>query len=78
MIEELEKTYKEKTGMTIKINIDSRFKLPVQEICGILITAKNRTIIIENTLVARLLRLTERGIPLITNGLFGPNPHRSV
>lgn len=77
MIDELEETYKAKTGMKIIINIDSDFNIPAQEICGILITAKNRTIIVENTLVARLLRLTQRAIPLITSGLFGPNPSRT-
>lgn len=78
MISELEKTYRENTGMKVKINIENIIKLPIQEICGILMTSKNQKIIVENTLVARLLRLTQQTIPYITSGLFGPNPTRTV
>lgn len=78
MISELEKTYRESTGMKVKINIENHLKLPVQEICGILVTAQNRRIIVENTLVTQLLRITNLIMPLITTGLFGPNPTRTI
>lgn len=77
MIHELERTYEENTGLNVKINIDKSLTLPAQEVCGIWITAKNRTIVVKNTLVERLLRLTQEAMPFITNGLFGKNPTRT-
>lgn len=63
--------------MNIKINIETNFMLSVQEIGGVMITAKNKTIIVENTLMIRLLILAQQAIPLMLCGLFGPNPTRT-
>lgn len=75
MIGELQEIYKANTGMTVKINIDFS-KLPIEEVGGVMITSKNRRLIVENTLVVRLLHVAQQAIPLICSGLFGPNPTR--
>lgn len=75
MIDELQDLYKANTGMNVKINIDFS-KLPIEEVGGVMITSKNRKLIVENTLVVRLLYLGQQAIPLIRSGLFGPNPTR--
>lgn len=77
MIDELKKIYRTDTGMNVTINIESSFMLSVQEIGGVMITAKNRTLIVENTLMIRLLHIAQQAIPLILCGLFGPNPTRT-
>lgn len=77
MIKELENEYRVNTGKKIKILIKNNSNLPIQEIGGVIITAKNQTIIVENTLVMRLLNLVQRAIPIIRSGLFGPNPTRT-
>jgi len=77
MIPELRQIYLDRTGINIKINIDTSIKLPTQEIGGVVVTAKDRRILVENTLVVRLLYLTQQAIPIICTGLFGPNPTRT-
>lgn len=77
IIDELKDTYQGCTGNKIKINIEYYLMLPIEEIGGVMITAKNRTVIVENTLVNRLLHLAQKAIPLIRSGLFGPNPTRT-
>lgn len=77
MIPELRKIYLADTGINIKINIDNGIKLPTQEIGGVVVTANDRKLLVENTLVVRLLYLTQQAIPIIRTGLFGPNPTRT-
>ncbi|XP_050058544.1 V-type proton ATPase subunit E-like [Aphis gossypii] len=77
MIPELSEIYLANTGMNIEINIDNSIKLPNQEIGGVMVTAKGRRLLVENTLVVRLLYLTQQAIPIICTGLFGPNPTRT-
>jgi len=76
-IPELRQIYLANTGINVKINIDQIIKLPTQEIGGVVVTKKGRGIIVENTLVVRLLYLTQQAIPMICTGLFGPNPTRT-
>lgn len=76
IIGELQKTYKADTGMTVNINIEKNLQLPIEEIGGVMITSKNQRIVVENTLVMRLLYLGHLAIPIIRRGLFGPNPNR--
>lgn len=76
IIGELQKTYEANTGMTVNINIEKHLRLPIEEIGGVMITSKNRRIVVENTLVMRLLYLGHLAIPIIRCGLFGPNPNR--
>ncbi|XP_022171491.1 V-type proton ATPase subunit E-like [Myzus persicae] len=76
-IPELSQIYLANTGMNIKINIDQATKLPTQEIGGVVVTGKGRRSMVENTLVVRLLHLTQQAIPLICTGLFGLNPTRT-
>jgi len=77
MIPELRQIYLDNTGINIKINIDKSIKLPTQEIGGVVVTAKGRRVLVENTLVVRLLYLIQQAIPIICTGLFGPNPTRT-
>lgn len=77
IIKDLEKTYQADTGMSVKINIENNLALPIQEIGGVMVTSRNRRLVVENTLVARLLYLANRAIPIIRCGLFGPNPTRT-
>lgn len=77
MIDELKDIYQGSTGKKIQINIEYFLMLPREEIGGVVITAKNRTVIVENTLVNRLLHIAQQTIPLIRCGLFGPNPTRT-
>ncbi|KAE9537957.1 hypothetical protein AGLY_005929 [Aphis glycines] len=51
MIPELSQIYLANTGMNIEINIDNSIKLPNQEIGGVIVTAKGRRLLVENTLV---------------------------
>lgn len=75
MIDELKKSYLRDTGINVKINIEN-YSLSIEEIGGVMITAKNGKIIVKNTLVGRLLDISQQSIPLIRSGLFGPNPSR--
>ncbi|XP_015370093.1 PREDICTED: V-type proton ATPase subunit E-like [Diuraphis noxia] len=77
MIPELRQIYLANTGINVKINIDKSIKLPTQEIGGVVVTGKSRRLIVENTLVVRLLNLTQQAIPIICTGLFGLNPTRT-
>ncbi|VVC39217.1 ATPase, V1/A1 complex, subunit E [Cinara cedri] len=77
MTQELENIYRTKTGKNIEIKIENSSNLPIQEIGGVIVTAKNRTIIVENTMVLRLLNIGQQAIPIIRSGLFGPNPTRT-
>lgn len=77
IIPELRQIYLADTGINIKINIDKSIKLPTQEIGGVMVTANNRRVLVENTLVVRLLNLTQQAMPIICTGLFGPNPTRT-
>lgn len=77
IVKDLEKEYQKGTGMRVKINIEKDMELPVQEIGGVMVTSKNRRLIVENTLVVRLLYLAHLAIPIIRSGLFGPNPTRT-
>ncbi|XP_060871846.1 V-type proton ATPase subunit E-like [Metopolophium dirhodum] len=77
MIPKLKQIYLANTGINVKINIDKSIKLPTQEIGGVVVTAKDRRVLVENTLVVRLLYLTQQAIPKICIGLFGPNPTRT-
>lgn len=76
MIEELKTIYGAKTGKKIEIKIENSYNLPNEEIGGVIVTAKNRQIIVKNTLALRLLNLAKRAVPIIRSGLFGPNPTR--
>lgn len=76
MIDELKILYHTDTGINAKINIEN-YSLSIEEIGGVMITAKNGKIIIKNTLVGRLLDISHQSIPLIRCGLFGPNPTRT-
>lgn len=76
IVKELQNTYKAETGMTVYINIEKHLKLPIEEIGGVMVTSKNRRIVVQNTLVMRLLYLGHLAIPIIRSGLFGPNPNR--
>lgn len=76
MIDELKKSYLIDTGINVKINIEN-YSLSIEEIGGVMITAKNGKIIIKNTLVGQLLDISQQSIPLIRCGLFGPNPTRT-
>lgn len=76
MTDELEHTFKAHTGMNVKINIENH-NLSVQDIGGVILTAKNRRILVENTLVTRLIHIALQYIPIICCGLFGPNPTRT-
>ncbi|XP_026808481.1 V-type proton ATPase subunit E-like [Rhopalosiphum maidis] len=77
MIPELKQIYLANTGTNVEINIDNSIKLPAKEIGGVMVTAKGRRLLVENTLVVRLLYLTQQAIPIICTGLFGPNPTRT-
>jgi len=77
MILELRQIYWANTGIIAKIKIDNSIMLPTQEIGGVMVTAKGRKLIVENTLVVRLLYLTQQAIPIICTGLFGKNPTRT-
>ncbi|XP_060849469.1 V-type proton ATPase subunit E-like [Rhopalosiphum padi] len=77
MIPELKQIYLANTGTNVEINIDNSIKLPTKEIGGVMVTAKGRRLLVENTLVVRLLYLTQQAIPIICTGLFGPNPTRT-
>ncbi|XP_025192598.1 V-type proton ATPase subunit E-like [Melanaphis sacchari] len=77
MIPELKQIYLADTGINAEINIDNNIKLPTQEIGGVIVAAKGQRLLIENTLVVRLLYLTQQAIPIICTGLFGPNPTRT-
>jgi len=77
IVHELEETYQADTGMTVNINIEKHFKLEIQDVGGVIITSKNRRVMVENTLVMRLLYLAHGAIPIIRSGLFGPNPTRT-
>jgi len=77
IIPELRQIYLANTGINVEINIDKSIKLPTQEIGGVVVTAKGQRVLVENTLVVRLLYLTEQAIPIICTGLFGPNPTRT-
>ncbi|KAL5235536.1 hypothetical protein ACI65C_002946 [Semiaphis heraclei] len=77
IIPELRQIYLANTGINVKLNIDKSIKLPTQEIGGAVVTDKSRKLIVENTLVVRLLNLTQQAIPIICTGLFGPNPTRN-
>jgi len=77
VISELRQIYLANTGINVKINIDKSIKLPTQEIGGVVVTDKSRRLIVENTLVVRLLNLTQQAIPIICTGLFGLNPTRN-
>lgn len=77
IVDKLEKKYEKGTGMCVKINIERDLELPVQEIGGVMVTSKNRRLIVENTLVVRLLQVAHLAIPIIRSGLFGPNPTRN-
>lgn len=77
MIPELSQIYLANTGINVEISIDNSIKLPNQEIGGVMVTAKGRRLLVENTLVVRLLYLTQQAIPIICTGLFGPNPTRT-
>jgi len=77
MIPKLKQIYLANTGINVKINIDKSIKLPTQEIGGVVVTGKDQRVLVENTLVVRLLYLTQQAIPKICIGLFGPNPTRT-
>lgn len=73
----MKKVYLTNTGIEVNIDIKNHIDLNMfKEIGGIMITAKNQKVLIKNTLVERLLYLTQQSIPLIRSGLFGPNPTR--
>ncbi|KAL4090320.1 hypothetical protein QTP88_025181 [Uroleucon formosanum] len=69
IIPELRQIYFADTGINAKINIDKSIKLPTQEIGGVIVTANNRRVLVENTLVVRLLNLTQQAMPIICTGL---------
>jgi len=77
MIPKLRQIYLANTGINIKINIDKSIKLPIQEMEDVVINDKGQRLIVENTLVVRLLYLAQQVIPIICTRLFEPNPTRS-
>lgn len=76
MIDELQIIYKANTGMNVKININYSLEMPIEKVGGVIIKSKNHRLIVENTLVKRLLLLAQKTIPLLHCKLFGPNPTR--
>jgi hypothetical protein len=77
MIPKLRQIYLANTGINVKINIDKSIKLPIQEMEDVVINDKGQRLIVENTLVVRLLYLAQQVIPIICTRLFEPNPIRS-
>jgi len=68
--------YKQATNQTLSYSINEKQFLPANSAGGLNISNKNGSIIIKNTLEARLEQLSTQNLPKIRNDLFGANPNR--
>merc|ERR1711990_438653 len=69
-------TYKKATNSDLKYEINQKGFLPSDSAGGLSISNKSGSIIIENTLEARLSMLSTKSLPSMRNELFGANPNR--
>ncbi|XP_014251581.1 V-type proton ATPase subunit E isoform X1 [Cimex lectularius] len=68
--------YEKKTGVTIKLKVDSDTFLPAESSGGVELNVCNGRIKISNTLESRLDLISQLLVPQIRNALFGKNPNR--
>jgi len=68
--------YKKATNQALNWSINTDKYLPSDSAGGLNISNKNGTIIVQNTLEARLAQLSKQNLPKIRNDLFGANPNR--
>ncbi|XP_066948065.1 V-type proton ATPase subunit E [Macrobrachium rosenbergii] len=68
--------YKDQTGRTCKLTVDTANWLPAEICGGIELLTKGNRIKVSNTLEARLEMLAQQMLPEIRQMLFGANPNR--
>ncbi|XP_068209895.1 V-type proton ATPase subunit E [Palaemon carinicauda] len=68
--------YREQTGRTCKLTVDTTNWLPAEICGGIELVTRGNRIKISNTLEARLDMLAQQMLPEIRQMLFGSNPNR--
>lgn len=74
VVDEALKKYKDVTGRESKVDVSEG--LPKDSAGGIIVSARNNTIRLDNTLEQRLRLLEEKMLPEIRLNLFGPNKQR--
>lgn len=72
LLPEIEYEYGRLTGgLHVQITLDHKVHLPDDRVGGVMVSARNRTVFVDNTLAVRFRHRTEVRLPFLWGRLFG-------